>query len=68
MEEVEPYLTLLFYNYVAIADPAKLVEQQKALCADLSLTGRLRIAEEGVNGCFGGTPENIELYYACSLW
>ena len=58
----EPYLTLLFYNYVTISEPSKLVEVQKALCTDLSLVGRLRIAEEGVNGCFGGTPENIEKY------
>ena len=57
-----PYLTLLFYNYVEIPQPQKLVKEQKQLCKSLNLTGRLRISIEGVNGCFGGSPENIESY------
>ena len=57
-----PYLTLLFYNYVEIPQPQKLVKEQKQLCKSLNLTGRLRISVEGVNGCFGGSPENIDSY------
>ena len=57
-----PYITLLFYNYVNIEDPQQLVEQQKILCKALNLVGRLRISTEGVNGCFGGHPNDIDKY------
>ena len=56
------YLTLLFYNYVNIENTQELVEQQKILCKSLNLVGRLRVSTEGVNGCFGGHPNDIDTY------
>lgn len=56
------YQVLLFYKYTPIADPPLLCEEQKKLCEELQLTGRLRIAKEGLNGNLGGTKENINKY------
>ena len=58
----EEYLTLLFYNYVPVPEPGLLTKQQQELCTKLGLTGRLRVATEGINGCLGGTPTAIETY------
>ena len=53
---------LLFYKYVTILDP----EALKAWVADrakaLGLTGRVLIAEEGINGTLEGTLEHTQLF------
>ena len=43
------YQVLLFYKYVNIEDPEKLADSLRALAKELSLTGRVIIAEEGIN-------------------
>lgn len=53
---------LLYYKYVPIADPKKLLESQRALCEKLHVKGRILIAHEGINGTVGGTVENTEKY------
>lgn len=53
---------ILFYKYVRIEDPQKLMLEQKELCEKLDLKGRMIIAHEGVNGTFEGTKENIDKY------
>ena len=43
------YKVVLFYKYTAI-DPEVEVARQKRLCSELGLTGRVLVAEEGING------------------
>lgn len=56
------YQIILYYKYVFIANPAKLVAEQKTLCAELNLKGRILIAPEGINGTLEGTIESISSY------
>jgi len=56
------YEVLLYYRYVAIADPAAEMARQRELCEKLGLKGRILIAEEGVNGTVEGLKENTEEY------
>ncbi len=56
------YQVLLYYYYGHLADAAELVAKQKARCAELGLTGRILIAEEGMNGTLEGTVENTEVF------
>lgn len=53
---------LLYYKYTPIANPAKLVKDQKKLCEDLGLKGRILISSEGINGTVGGDPQNVDKY------
>lgn len=55
---------LLYYYYGHLPDAAELVVQQRELCQRLGLTGRLLIAEEGMNGTLEGTVEATEEYVA----
>jgi UPF0176 protein len=61
---MEPYLIILFYKYIQIANPPEFVESQKRLCTFLGLKGRLLVAEEGINGTLGGSQGAIESYVA----
>lgn len=56
------YRVLLYYKYVPIAHPAQFVAEQKALCQQLQLKGRVLIAHEGLNGTVCGTIEQAEQY------
>ncbi len=58
----DDYFIILFYKFTAIENPQLFRDEQKALCESLNLKGRLLIAEEGINGTFEGTRENIEAY------
>ena len=62
MAEVFP--VILFYKYVAIADPHAFAEAQRALCVELQLKGRVLIAAEGINGTLAGAAPGIERYCA----
>ena len=58
---------LLFYKYVepgAIpqATVAALVAWQRRICGALALTGRIRVATEGINGTVGGAAHATALY------
>ncbi|CAN5139806.1 hypothetical protein BH09DEP1_BH09DEP1_2270 [soil metagenome] len=53
---------ILFYKYVTITYPKQILKWQKKACQELNLKGRIILAEEGINGTLGGTPENIERY------
>lgn len=56
------YTTILFYRYVTIENPVVLMERERAVCEVLGLTGRIIIAEEGINGTLEGATENIAKY------
>ena len=45
---------LLYYRYVAIDDPEGFAEEQRLLCTELGLRGRILIAREGLNGTVSG--------------
>lgn len=59
---MQKYKIILYYNYTFIDDSELLLGQQRELCKDLGLKGRLIIAKEGINGTFEGTEENVEKY------
>lgn len=56
------YEILLFYKYVYIPDPQKLVEEQRRLQERLGIKGRTLIASEGINATLEGTREAIQEY------
>ena len=53
---------LLYYKYVAVADPEQFMHEQLALCKKLGLKGRIIIAKEGINGTVEGLEEKTEEY------
>ncbi|HVT01392.1 MAG TPA: rhodanese-related sulfurtransferase [Patescibacteria group bacterium] len=53
---------LLYYKYVDIDDPKKVMEEQRKLCEELNLKGRIIVAEEGINGTLEGKTEDTETY------
>ncbi len=55
---------LLYYKYTTVDNPALLAESQRALCESLGLTGRIIIANEGINGTVEGAVEATEKYIA----
>jgi len=55
---------ILFYKYVAIADPAAFVASQRDLCSALGLKGRVLIAMEGINGTLAGPRVAVDQYVA----
>lgn len=53
---------LLFYKYVDILYPVQIQKWQRKLCTELNLTGRVVLAEEGINATVGGSIEACETY------
>ncbi|NWR76835.1 TSTD2 protein, partial [Centropus unirufus] len=58
---------LLYYCYCEVKDPEKLCAWQKALCQHLHLTGKVRVASEGINGTVGGSKAAVSLYIEVML-
>jgi UPF0176 protein len=59
---MKPYQTLLYYCYTAIKDAENYASSHLKFCKELGLTGRIIIAEEGLNGTVSGTIEQCKLY------
>lgn len=59
---IEDFRVILFYLYQAIENPDQLAEQHYQLCSQLSITGKVRIAFEGVNVTLAGTNDAIGQY------
>ncbi|KAM6952175.1 thiosulfate sulfurtransferase/rhodanese-like domain-containing protein 2 isoform 1-T1 [Lycodopsis pacificus] len=57
-----PGKVLLYYRYCLVEDPHLISAWQKALCEKLHLTGKVRLATEGINGTVGGTNTATDLY------
>jgi UPF0176 protein len=53
---------ILYYKYVAIADPEAFIKSQRLLCEQLNLKGRIIVAKEGINGTLEGLKKNIDAY------
>jgi UPF0176 protein len=62
MGETRDYIVILFYKFVEIEDPKRMMKEQRQICADLGLKGRMLLASEGVNATFEGAAENIQKY------
>lgn len=56
------YIIILFYSFIPVADPQATAEAHRRICTKLGLTGRMIVAEEGVNATFEGTREAVESY------
>lgn len=56
------HTVILFYKYVRIDDSEAERDRQQKLCAELDLTGRVIVAQEGINATLEGTAENIDYY------
>ena len=55
-------IILLYYKYVHIEHPKRIVKWQKQVCYDLQLRGRILIAHEGINGTISGSAKSINRY------
>ncbi len=53
---------LLYYKYVAVADPEAERDAHRALCEDLGLLGRILIGYEGINGTVAGPKAATDAY------
>ncbi len=53
---------ILYYSYVEIKDPATVCAEQRKLCEELHLLGRIRVSFEGLNGTLNGTERELEEY------
>ena len=58
----DDYAVLLFYKYARWRDRDAFRAAQEATCRALGLAGRLRIAEDGLNGTLGGPRAALEAY------
>lgn len=56
------YQVLLYYKYVHVPNPKEVMQEQRALCEELHLKGRIIIAEEGINGTVEGTKDATKKY------
>lgn len=56
------YQIILYYKYIELTDAPALVEKQRNLCKKLGLTGRIIIANEGINGTLEGAVGAVAEY------
>ena len=62
----EDYAVLLFYAYRDWRSQKEFRDAQEALCVELNLAGRLRVAADGLNGTLGGARRALEAYVAAT--
>ncbi|HVA96037.1 MAG TPA: rhodanese-related sulfurtransferase [Candidatus Acidoferrales bacterium] len=56
------YQVLLYYKYVTVPEPEKVRDEQRELCLQLNLKGRIIVADEGINGTVEGLVADTEKY------
>jgi UPF0176 protein len=59
---MEMYNTLLYYCYSTIADGEQFAADHLKFCKSLGLTGRIIVADEGLNGTVSGSVEACKTY------
>jgi UPF0176 protein len=59
---MDEYRVLLFYKYVNLEDPARIVLEHLDWCLKNGIKGRVFFASEGVNGTVSGKVEDIDRY------
>ena len=62
MGESKNFKILLFYKYQNIENPEKFAQEQRRFCSDNSLTARIIIAKEGINGTCAGKIDDADSY------
>ena len=62
--EQPPFLVLLYYLYCDISDPELYRDQQRSLCEQHGLLGRIIVAQEGINGTLSGPRAACAAYMA----
>jgi UPF0176 protein len=55
-------VVLLYYKYVSVPRPRDIMIQQRAICHELGLKGRILISQEGINGTLEGESEAVQRY------
>lgn len=55
-------IIILYYKYTPVLRPRDIMIQQRSICGELSLKGRVLVASEGINGTLEGDLEDIEKY------
>jgi UPF0176 protein len=60
--DITDYTVILFYHYQAIDSPDQVAKEHYQLCSQFSITGKVRIAQEGVNITLAGTNNVIGQY------
>ncbi|KAG6622946.1 Thiosulfate sulfurtransferase/rhodanese domain-containing protein 2 [Phytophthora cinnamomi] len=60
------YVVVLYYKYVRLCETqqelAAFAAAHEELCTSLGLTGRVRLALEGINGTLGGSSASVQRY------
>ncbi|KAG7391131.1 thiosulfate sulfurtransferase (rhodanese)-like domain-containing protein 2 [Phytophthora pseudosyringae] len=60
------HVVVLYYKYVRLCETpeelAAFAAAHERLCASLGLTGRVRLALEGINGTLGGSSASVQSY------
>jgi UPF0176 protein len=59
---MKTFQTLLYYCYIHIKDAEQYTDNHLKFCKSLGLTGRIIIADEGLNGTVSGTMEACRAY------
>jgi len=59
---MQNYQTLLYYCYKAIENAEEFAASHLKFCKTLNLTGRIIVADEGLNGTVSGTAEACSIY------
>ncbi len=56
------YKVILFYKFIHLRNPKKVMAEQKVLASKCNLKGRMLVAEEGINATFEGLTKDIAKY------
>ncbi len=59
---MKDFEVLLFYKYVTIENPQELATWVRKLCEQYALTGRVIVAEEGINAILEGKTANTKAF------
>ena len=57
-------VVILFYAYVRVSDPDALAARLRAACDAAGVTGKIRVAAEGINGTAAGPAEGVDALIA----
>jgi UPF0176 protein len=58
----DQFKIILFYKFVNLKNPEKVMREQQKLCSTLHLKGRMLLAREGINATFEGKVRDINKY------
>jgi predicted sulfurtransferase len=64
VQDHDTFRIALYYCYVPIQNVADHIQFHKNLCSERALTGRIRVASEGINGVLSGRLESLQEYDA----